>query len=96
MEIKGIYETQITDKKTEKKRLRSRVKKDKQIRNFEYNEIETFGVLDDSISVDIIKKLDLLKYKNKEVLFLTRLRINTYNYKNLDQNLITYLKKYSH
>ena len=91
--IKGIYEIQITDKETEKKGYKVKLKKTNKLENFEYNEIETFGVLDDSISVDIIQKLDLLKNKNKEVLFLTRLRINTYNYKNLHENLITYLKK---
>ncbi len=91
--IKGIYGAQINDKEIEKKGYKVKLKKTNKIGNFEYNEIETFGVLDDSITVDIIKKLDLLKNKNKEVLFLTRLRINTYNYKNLNENLITYLKK---
>ena len=59
--IKGIYEIQITDKETEKKGYKVKLKKTNKLENFEYNEIETFGVLDDSISVDIIQKLDLLK-----------------------------------
>ena len=54
--IKGIYETQITDKK-KKKGYEVELKKTNKLDFFEYNEIETFGVLDDSISVDIIKNL---------------------------------------